>query len=197
MKTKTTIAEHTPGPWTSTRLDFGNDRSKDQFSIRQCPFAAVEDTNTRKTLEIARVEAENGEANARLIASAPALLEVSRDVQRYFAALDEMQPTRNRGTEGARIRVAVNAAIAKATGQNVVDDQREFDNARAFAEGWGLFNDGEIQRLDEGLIVAGQEPSGEPVFESDRAALAFIQQRADAGSAYHQAALRLLKEGGL
>jgi hypothetical protein len=42
------------------------------------------------------------------------LIQALEDVAAYFAALDEMQPDRNHGTEGARIRAVVQAAIESA-----------------------------------------------------------------------------------
>ncbi len=63
-----------------------------------------------------------------------------------------------------------------------------FDNARAFKEGWGIFTctgseNGpyQLQRLDE----AG-------VFESDPQAWAYVARRAAEGSAYHQSAIEFL-----
>lgn len=57
-----------------------------------------------------------------------------------------------------------------------------FDNTQAFAEGWALFNDGELQRLDEA-----------EVFANDAAAIAYVSGRAIEGSAYHRKAIRLTK----
>ena len=54
----------------------------------------------------------------------------------------------------------------------------DFDNTQAFQEGWALFNDGDIQRLDEAEI-----------FQSDIEAVRFIASQAFSGSAYHQSAL--------
>ena len=54
--------------------------------------------------------------NARLIAASLELLAALEAVQNYFGKLEEMQPGKNRGTEGTRIRAAVKTAIAKATG---------------------------------------------------------------------------------
>ena len=62
------------------------------------------------------------------------------------------------------------------------NDPPLFDNTQAFTEGWALFNDGELQRIDEA-----------DTFASDEAALAYVQQRAADGSAYHQAALNWTK----
>lgn len=65
-----------------------------------------------------------------------------------------------------------------------------FDNTQAFAEGWGLFNFGEIQRLDEGRIPGG-DPTGDFPFDSDEAALEYVRRKAGEGSEYHRAALAL------
>jgi hypothetical protein len=65
---------HTPGPWNVSRLNFGNDRATDQFEILQSPFAPLESITPESRL-VATVEPCNGDANARLIAAAPALLQ--------------------------------------------------------------------------------------------------------------------------
>ena len=54
-----------------------------------------------------------------------------------------------------------------------------FDNTQAFAEGWSLFNDGEIQRIDE-----------MEVFPSDAAAIAHVRSLAES-SEYHRGALAI------
>lgn len=66
-----------------------------------------------------------------------------------------------------------------------------FDNHWAFLEGWALFNDGEIQRLDCGRYdsITGEESDTEPVFDSDEEALEYVQRKASAGSPYHQEAI--------
>lgn len=56
----------------------------------------------------------------------------------------------------------------------------DFDNTQAFSEGWALFNDGDLQKLDES-----------DVFQSDDEAVRFVASRAFCGSAYHQQALVL------
>lgn len=67
-----------------------------------------------------------------------------------------------------------------------------FDNTVASAEGWSLFNDGELQRLDCGKIIDGEQ-SGEPEFDSDEDALNYVKSQAAHGSLYHRRALSLLK----
>ena len=53
-----------------------------------------------------------------------------------------------------------------------------FDNTQAYTEGWVLFNDGEIQMLDES-----------PIFETDIEALNHVIECAKYGSQYHIKAL--------
>jgi len=55
-----------------------------------------------------------------------------------------------------------------------------FDNTRANSEGWAIFNQSEIQRVDD---------TGE--FESDAEAIAFVRKQANDGSNYHKLALAL------
>lgn len=67
----------------------------------------------------------------------------------------------------------------------------QFDNKQAYAEGWALFNDGVLHRLDNGRInEAHPDGDGRPAFTSDHAALAFVRQRAAKGSNYHIRALQ-------
>lgn len=69
-----------------------------------------------------------------------------------------------------------------------------FDNTQANEEGWALFNDGEIQRLDEGAIIDGVQ-TGEVMFQSDEEALAHVRMLAyKDNSEYHKLALSMLKE---
>ena len=60
----------------------------------------------------------------------------------------------------------------------------EFDNTQATLEGWALFNDGELQRID-----------GRETFDSDLQALCHVQRRALDGSNYHFRALRRMAPG--
>jgi hypothetical protein len=68
-----------------------------------------------------------------------------------------------------------------------------------YQEGWAVFqcddDDGvarlRIQRLDCPSDAVPTNP-GEPMFESDDAALEHVRQRADAGSRYHREALALV-----
>jgi hypothetical protein len=68
---------------------------------------------------------------------------------------------------------------------------RMFDNARSNREGWALFNDGELQRLDEGPIFRNNQDFGHPLFESDARAIEYVKWRADLGSTYHKRAYAL------
>lgn len=67
-----------------------------------------------------------------------------------------------------------------------------FDNTRAFSEGWALFNDGELQRLDEGSYTDERDPSGEPEFASDLEAYGYVCACAANGSQYHKSALNAM-----
>jgi hypothetical protein len=68
-----------------------------------------------------------------------------------------------------------------------------FDNTQAEAEGWALFNDGELQRLDEGPVDLERGVSlngfAGPVFANDMEAFGFVCVRAALGSDYHKMAL--------
>jgi rubrerythrin len=67
--------------------------------------------------------------------------------------------------------------------ETFLGDASSFDNTQAAGEGWGLFNrdeNPEIQRIDE-----------DKVFADDAAAIAFVRQKADEGSAYHKTAISL------
>ena len=65
-----------------------------------------------------------------------------------------------------------------------------FNNDQAFAEGWGLFDDGCLQRLDCGPYRSGAgDHVGEPCFASDWEAFRWVQIKAKEGSEYHTRAL--------
>lgn len=66
-----------------------------------------------------------------------------------------------------------------------------FDNDRAYREGWILFEDGQLQRLDEPSATTIPGLPHEPVFASDADAIQFVFAKAREGSAYHLLALRL------
>ncbi len=89
--------KHTPGPWRAfeTRVCFAN--MAGGFDIRNCPDA---------------------EANARLIAAAPELLEALKEVTSDYAGrFDLDDPSTNPGIKSS-IKQA-HAAIAKAEGLNI------------------------------------------------------------------------------
>lgn len=71
---------------------------------------------------------------------------------------------------------------------------KDFDNAQAYKEGWGLFaidgqiNDCRIQKLDDPRSVDESYPEESP-FKDDREAFQFVVDRACAGSTYHRRAL--------
>jgi hypothetical protein len=58
-----------------------------------------------------------------------------------------------------------------------------WDHTQAAFEGWGLF--------DEDGVVALHHLSWACRFTSDQEAVAFVTEKAEAGSAYHQEAIRL------
>lgn len=70
------------------------------------------------------------------------------------------------------------------------EHRRLIDAVNYFAvrEGWGLFNDGEIQRVD--CPDGGIEPN-EPPFLGDDDAIEHVRALAEAGSALHLQALAL------
>lgn len=54
--------------------------------------------------------------DAAIIAAAPSMLAALSEVRDYLAKLDVMQPDKDHGTEGARVRDGIREAIAKAKG---------------------------------------------------------------------------------
>lgn len=78
------------------------------------------------------------------------------------------------------------ARLREMLGSTEAQSDELFSNTQACQEGWALFNAGEIQRLDRGL-----NEDGDPPFDDDESALAFVQKRAQEGSAYHITALQL------
>ena len=103
-------ATHTPGPWTVTALRKYFDL--DQFEIRK-PLTTITDT-------IATVYESN--ANARLIAAAPDMLEALREL-RMYADLKLKQHRQDYSEEHCMVQTAIrmiataDAAIAKAQGK--------------------------------------------------------------------------------
>lgn len=95
------MSGHTPGPWAvGTHTGYGD-----------IDGVLVEDTNSGLVVAIALVDVEElpGDANARLIAAAPEMLEALEQALRYIEA-DECAHGRQFG-DGNVVR----AAIAKAT----------------------------------------------------------------------------------
>ncbi|HNC59547.1 MAG TPA: hypothetical protein PLP33_29235 [Leptospiraceae bacterium] len=76
---------------------------------------------------------------------------------------------------------------------------KAFDSYQSFLEGWALFNDGEILRLDEpsATDLPELENQDEPIFESDEAAIEFVRRKAEEGSEYHKEALLLHRKEDL
>ena len=69
-----------------------------------------------------------------------------------------------------------------------------FDNTRALAEGWDLFDvEGrlQLQRIDDpsAELSLGYD---QPKFDTDADAIIHVAKQADAGSAYHREALYLI-----
>lgn len=74
-------------------------------------------------------------------------------------------------------------------------DVAKFDNTQAYTEGWALFDDGEIQRLDEPSATGIEGLPDDPMFESDTQAVNFVMGKAREGSEYHRQALELHLRG--
>jgi len=99
MITDTTIAMHTPGPWTChVVIDGARDLSSQDI---QPTYAINKNSLTPSWPVVSRAEAA---ANARLIAAAPDLLAALKNFQNYDLTLEERQN-------------AAIAAIAKAEGR--------------------------------------------------------------------------------
>ena len=95
---------HTPLPWH---------QHQDYASVRDATGRCVADCGSRSD----KIAQEATRLIVRAVNCHDELLAACRQVQRYFDALAEMQPDRNRGTEGTRIREVVQDAIARA-GEN-------------------------------------------------------------------------------
>jgi hypothetical protein len=104
-------AQHTPGPWV-IKPATGPEKEHLYFDVK--PVLAVDDPYRGSVCTVHDAENIEGitvaesEANARLIAAAPELLDVLRDCLHFMemAELDDDEPH----------VVAARAAIAKATG---------------------------------------------------------------------------------
>jgi hypothetical protein len=114
-------AKHTPGPWKAAPyssvvgcpVSAQPDKRKNTFVVAGVHGAAAEDDDERR-LEV--------EANARLIAAAPELLDLAKLFARtvvYYAGIDE----KDGDDEGARLKrlalANIEAVIAKAEGREV------------------------------------------------------------------------------
>ncbi len=98
-------AQHTPIPWVAERRYI--------FAASQ-PYLATCHSG------INSVSNEEADANAafavRAVNSRADLLAALKAAREYFAALDAMQPDRDRGSVGRAVRETVRAAILKAEG---------------------------------------------------------------------------------
>jgi hypothetical protein len=92
------MSQHTPGPW----------RSRPIYESGWVDIVA--DDPTRSAYEVASTRHEHAEANARLIAAAPELLEACKWVLTTLTAQDRL---------GTPMADAVASAINKATGKDV------------------------------------------------------------------------------
>lgn len=95
------VVQHTPGPWEFSREDVEN---KPNYHF------IIEDTKGERV--IATVHGNDGEANARLIAAAPELLEALK------ALTEHLTDKGGYSTHGSSFGVA-KQAIAKAEGRDV------------------------------------------------------------------------------
>ena len=100
------MSAHTPGPWKAEP----NFRSSGWFVDQPTGARRIALVNERD----ASIERPECEANARLIAAAPELLEALKDVHRF---LNE-EPTARTLQQKMTIDAVVRAAIAKATGES-------------------------------------------------------------------------------
>lgn len=91
--------EHTPGPWAARRMHTGG---FDIFDARNRDVVTVYGGG---------VETESREANARLIAAAPDMLEV------LISTRDSLQAMADEGIIAEGSWPTIDAAILKATGQ--------------------------------------------------------------------------------
>jgi hypothetical protein len=115
----TTTTPHTPGPWNADKNFMGPDTYGDGNSIPVFPRGggvAICDVVAVTGEGLSRPDVQaRAEANARLIAAAPQMLEALR------AALEAMGDTYDArdaaGTEGEQLRDQIAEAIAAATGE--------------------------------------------------------------------------------
>lgn len=69
-----------------------------------------------------------------------------------------------------------------------------FDNTQAYKEGWALFNDGDIQRLDCPSETGIEGLPDDPVFLTDEDAQNFVYLKAFYGSEYHKTAWEMFQK---
>lgn len=112
-------SKHTPGPWQVGGGIFGNNVILCQGSVDTCPKVPVWGELARVTLKFAQdsdgrewYSQGTSEANARLIAAAPDLLEAAQDIESKIVDFEAGRINWRPGDFLFRIR----AAIAKATG---------------------------------------------------------------------------------
>ncbi len=103
------MTQYTPGPWHVERIGSGYRSQQEKGMMHRI----IADSGDHRHYEIGTIYykpmAEEGEANARLIAAAPELLEALRTMLYHF------QPTAEIGPDEIENAVAeANAAIAKA-----------------------------------------------------------------------------------
>lgn len=93
-------AKHTPGPWIASKMGYISTVDRKSFIATSCSAN------------------DNDEANARLIAAAPELLEALFEQERFLGVLAGTVPLTEKDTHRriAINRDAVRAAIAKAGG---------------------------------------------------------------------------------
>lgn len=65
------------------------------------------------------------------------------------------------------------------------------EREQARREGWDVFNDCEIQRIDD--PCAGEEGYTDPKFPGDAEAIAFVKYWAERGSQLHSKALEMVQ----
>jgi hypothetical protein len=112
-------AQFTPGPWKLGREDYAY--FEHGGMTLKVNTVGIDGGNGDQ--DICRIVTGDplgeGQANARLIAAAPSLLEALKACSDYFAAIDAFQPKKNRGCVGDQVRIQARAALAAATGQEV------------------------------------------------------------------------------
>jgi hypothetical protein len=100
--------KHTPGPWSVTKAKHGVEMS-------QYVVAMVAPDRNDRALVVHAEQGDDaqGDANARLIATAPELL---LEAMRYLNALDTWDGSNKADRHTKRMEMGLRAAIAKARG---------------------------------------------------------------------------------